>query len=282
MATRIFNEGNLGGGAAADAGAADVGGGIVAEVVGAAADNVNPTGFDEIFTLDNGRYAVDVSPTGETQIADQATGQTFNGDDFYQVEQEAGIELTGVDALEQTTEADTLRADEANQALDQERAAASNDTGGNGGNYGGGEHGGNGGYDPTAILQQADQAMGNGAHAAGATAEINGTAITATSGPGTTSQAGIGDGSTCAECHLAQQITSQSPQGPNGEPALQSQTINVGVSQLRGVGPCASCQLMFPQLATYTGANIDVWWIDRDGVRLGPIIGIGGPQSYYP
>ena len=93
-----------------------------------------PPASTRIFTLDNGRYAVDVSPTGETQIADQATGQTFNGDDFYQVEQEAGIELTGVDALEQTTEADTLRADEANQALDQERAAASNDTGGASGN----------------------------------------------------------------------------------------------------------------------------------------------------
>ena len=160
MATRSSTRGDLGGGAAADAGAADVGGGIVAEVVGAAADNVNPTGFDEIFTLDNGRYAVDVSPTGETQIDDQATGQTFNGDDFYQVEQEAGIELTGVDALEQTTEADTLRADEANQALDQERAAASNDNGGNGNGSGGNTGGGNGGSDPS--VANSGQADGSG------------------------------------------------------------------------------------------------------------------------
>jgi RHS repeat-associated protein len=129
---------------------------------------------------------------------------------------------------------------------------------------------------PQDLINNAENNRAPDGHAAGATANINGSLYTATSGAPTISPAGIGDGSTCAECHLGQVITGDYAQG-----SLDGQTINVGVAHVNGKFPCPTCQGMFGQLATYTGARINVWWGLRD-VREGPFIGIGGPWEYLP
>jgi hypothetical protein len=133
---------------------------------------------------------------------------------------------------------------------------------------------------PQDLVNNAENARIPDGNAAAATADINGNLYTATSGDGTQSPAGIGDGSTCAECHLGQVITEN-----YGDGSLDGQTINVGVAQVRGRPPCPTCQGMFGQLARYTGANIRVWWgIRAPGGVLsrGPIIGVMGPLEFGP